>query len=530
MGTVTINPAPQNGLYNKGAVVTLHASPSQGYDFMGWTGTDNDEANPTTVTMNDNKDVKANFVSRFSLIINNQLVIGSFVNFTEGSVTIDPAPDSDGKYASGTNVKLTVDANPGYDWTGWSGTNDNAANPTTVIMSGGNKQVTTLFSGRFALTVSNQLVIGSIVSFTEGSITVDPAPGDDGKYAYGTSVTLTASLETGYGWKSWTGTSNDTSNPTTVTVNSDKHIAINWESRFLTTINNLALTGSSIDLIGGTISVNPAPEEDGAWAKNTKVTFTATPKTGYRFDRWSGDISGTSNAITVTLNSDKNISAIFIKTYNLTAAPSPILGGSISPGSGTYDEGASVTLTATPAAGYRFDRWSGDASGNVTPITITMNTEKNITANFIQVFTLKTLVSPTNGGSITLFPAGGTYDMGANVILTATPAAGYRFYQWTGDASGNNTSVIITMNANKTVLAIFIKQDTLTVSVSPAGGGTVTPDSGTYEEGTTVTLTATAAAGYIFDHWEGDITGTDATITVTMDGNKNITAVFVLSP
>jgi uncharacterized repeat protein (TIGR02543 family) len=527
-GTVTINPAPQNGLYNIGTVVTLHASPSEGYDFTGWTGTDNDEANPTTVTMNDNKDVKANFVSRFLLIINNEQVKGSFVNFTEGSVAIDPAPDSDGKYASGTTVKLTVDANPGYDWTGWSGTSNDDANPTTVIMSGGNKHVTLNFEGRFALTISNQLVIGSVVSFTEGSIAVNPTPGEDGKYAYGTSVTLTASAELGYGWKSWTGTSNDTANPTMVTIKSDKHIAINWELRFLTTINNLALTGSSIDLIGGTISMNPAPGEDGAWSKNTKVTFTATPKIGYRFDLWSGDVSGTSNSITITLNSDKNISAIFIKTYNLTTIPIPILGGSISPGSGVYDEGVNVTLTVTPAVGYRFDHWEGDVSSNVTPTTVTMNADKTVTATFVKVYILTTIMSPVEGGTIT--PVDGTYDVGANVTLTATPAEGYRFDHWSGDASGNVTSVNIIMDANKTVTATFIKQDTLTVSVSPAGGGTVTPASGIYDDGATVTLTATAAAGYVFDHWEGDITGTDATITVTMDGNKNITAVFVLSP
>jgi len=524
-GTVTINPAPQNGLYGKGAVVTLHAVPNGSYDFYGWTGTDDDGANPTMVTMNSNKDVKANFISRFSLIINNQQIIGSYVSFPEGSVKIDPAPDSDGKYASGTTVKLAVNTNPGYDWTGWSGTSNNAANPTTVIMSGGNKQVTVMFSGRFTLTVSNQLVIGSVVSFPEGSIAVNPAPGNDGKYAYGTSITLTASAESGYGWKSWTGTSSDSTNPTTVTINSDKHIAVNWEQRFLANINNLAFTGSGIDFTGGSVAVSPAPGADGAWSKNTKVTFSATPKTGYRFDRWSGDVNSTTNNITVTLNSDKNISAIFIRIYNLTTITSPLGGGSINPGSGVYDEGASITLTATPAAGYRFVRWSGDASGNVTPTTITMNADKTVTATFIKVYTLTTMASPTGSGTIT--PAGGTYNVGANVTLTATPVAGYRFDHWEGDVDSTEATITITMNGNKTVSAIFIKQDTLTVTVSPAGGGTVTPAGGIYDDGATVTLTATAAAGYKFDHWEGDASGTDATITIAMNGNKTVTAVFV---
>ena len=104
------------------------------------------------------------------------------------------------------------------------------------------------------------------------------------------------------------------------------------------------------------------------------------------------------------------------------------MGGSISPGGGTYDEGASVTLTATPATGYRFDRWSGDVSGNVTSTTITMNADKSVTANFIKVYTLTVTVSPAEGGTVS--PGGGTYDEGTVVTLTATPATGYVFDQW----------------------------------------------------------------------------------------------------
>jgi uncharacterized repeat protein (TIGR02543 family) len=43
-----------------------------------------------------------------------------------------------------------------------------------------------------------------------------------------------------------------------------------------------------------------------------------------------------------------------------------------------------------------------------------------------------------------------------------------------------------------------------------------------------VTITATPAAGYRFDGWEGDITGTEPSIEITMDSNKSVTAKFVL--
>jgi len=53
-----------------------------------------------------------------------------------------------------------------------------------------------------------------------------------------------------------------------------------------------------------------------------------------------------------------------------------------SPGTHTYDEGTQVTVTAIPDPGWEFEYWSGDASGSKNPITITMSSDKNITAHF----------------------------------------------------------------------------------------------------------------------------------------------------
>ncbi len=455
-GSVSVNPAPQsNGLYIKNTVVTLTANPSSGFDWKGWSGTGDDTANPTMLTMSKDKQIKVNFEPRFSLIINNQLVIGSFVSFTEGSVSVNPAPDGDGKYTSGTEVILTAQSDSGYDWKGWSGTSKDTSNPTKVTMSGSNKNVTVNFEPRFWLMVSNQLVISPVVSFTEGSVTVNPAPGDDGKYAYGTKVTLTASPEPGYGWKNWTGTGKDTSNPATITISSDKHVAVTFEPRFLLTVNNQAVVGSSTNFTGGSVSVNPAPGTDDRYTKDAITVLTASPASGYRFDRWSGDVSDKITSVTVTMNTNKSIGATFIKVYTLATATNPTDGGAVSPVSGTYDEGSSVILTASPASGYRFDRWSGDVSDTVTPVTIAMNTDKSVTANFIKVYTLTTSVSPAEGGSIS--PSSGTYDEGSDVTLTAIPATGYVFDQWSSDASGNVTPITIMMNASKNVTATFIK-------------------------------------------------------------------------
>jgi hypothetical protein len=384
-GSVSVSPGPRsNGKYDEDTVVTLTANPAPGYDWKSWSGTDNDTSNPTTVTMSSNKQVKVTFEPRFSLIINNQLVIGTIVSFTDGSVSVYPAPGNDGKYTKDAVVTLIAIPAPDYDWKSWSGTDNDASNPTTVTMSG-NKQETVTFEPRFSLIINDELVIGSGVSFNEGSVSVNPAAGTDDKYAKNTTVTLTATPAPGYGWKSWSGTSSNTSNPATVTISSDKHVAVTFEPRFQLTINNQPLTSSSISFTGGLVSVDPAPGTDGRFTKDSITILTANPAPGYRFDHWGGDASGTAITANITMNSNKSVTAIFVKVYTLTISVSPDGSGSVSPGSGTYDEGAAISLTATPVSGYRFDHWEGDVSDNAAFTTITMNSNKSVTAVFVKV-------------------------------------------------------------------------------------------------------------------------------------------------
>jgi len=67
---------------------------------------------------------------------------------------------------------------------------------------------------------------------------------------------------------------------------------------------------------------------------------------------------------------------------------------------------------------------------------------------------------------------------------------------------------------------------TLTTNVSPPGAGSVSPSGGDYDSGMSVTLTATPASGYTFDHWGGSATGTNPTTTIIMNSDKSVTANF----
>lgn len=144
-------------------------------------------------------------------------------------------------------------------------------------------------------------------------------------------------------------------------------------------------------------------------------------------------------------------------TCTLNAGISPSGGGSVSPASGEYEEGTEVTVTATPASGYTFDYWGGDASGSVAATTITMDSDKSVTAHFAIVkattYSLSASVRPSGGGSVS--PAEGEYEEGSEVTVTATPASDYTFYYWSGDASGSVANTTITMDSDKSITAHF---------------------------------------------------------------------------
>jgi outer membrane protein assembly factor BamB len=103
----------------------------------------------------------------------------------------------------------------------------------------------------------------------------------------------------------------------------------------------------------------------------------------------------------------------------------------------------------------------------------------------------------------------------------------------TGMATGTANITVTTVDGGFTATCAVTVNSTagncqLTVNVDPAGGGSVelNPAGGSYPAGTVVTLTASRAQGFSFDHWSGDLSGGVSLATITMDGNKSVTAHF----
>jgi len=223
--------------------------------------------------------------------------------------------------------------------------------------------------------------------------------------------------------------------------------------------------------------------------------------------------------------------------YSLTVTVDPPGGGTISPAVGTYDydDGTEVEVTATAADGYVFDHWSGDGDleGTANPVTITMDSDKTVTAHFDPVYDLTVDVDPVEAGEVTLSEEG-PYKEDTEVTLTATPADDYVFDHWSGDGDleGTANPVTITMDSDKTVTAHFTPvMYSLMVEVFPDYGGTVqiSPLKDSYAPGTEVTLTVSLnKTTYSLTYWrmEGIIIGYENPITIIMDSDKEITAVI----
>jgi len=126
-------------------------------------------------------------------------------------------------------------------------------------------------------------------------------------------------------------------------------------------------------------------------------------------------------------------------------------------------------------------------------------------------------VSVEGGGNVSLDPAGGVYDSGTRVTLTATPDAGFDFSNWTGDLSGSTSpSEVITMDANKNMTAVFKPK------AGGGGGGDLkfTPLADAYVKssrpgsnyGSSTVLRARQASTIFYSYLKFDLTGISAPV------------------
>ncbi len=227
--------------------------------------------------------------------------------------------------------------------------------------------------------------------------------------------------------------------------------------------------------------------------------------------------------ITVTFNERMNPATITQTSFTLQ-------GGSRVSGTLTYD-GSGPTFSFTPSVPLLYNTtYTGrvatsvkDNAGNA------LQKEYVWTFTTIAQYTVVLSANPLAGGTTT---GGGTFDNGATVTIGATANSGYTFTNWTEGVNvvSTNANYLFTVTGNATLVANFtenVSVYTVTVAANPLIGGTVT-GGGSFNAGTSITVGATANAGYTFINWtEGvNVVSTNANYLFTVTGNTTLVANF----
>ena len=217
------------------------------------------------------------------------------------------------------------------------------------------------------------------------------------------------------------------------------------------------LTTSANPADGGTVSPSTQQYDEGKTA-----TITATASSEYVFQSWSG-ATGSTNSTSVVMNSDKSVTANFVKKkYALTTTvegEGTVTEKVIKAGAATdYNSGTIVELTAVPSGEWLFVEWKGDLTGSENPTQITIDKAKNVTAVFVKKqYPLTIEIEGEGTVSEKVIKAGVAtdYNSGTIVELTAEPTRDWEFIEWTGDIASTENPVQITINNATTVKARF---------------------------------------------------------------------------
>ena len=287
-----------------------------------------------------------------------------------------------------------------------------------------------------------------------------------------------------------------------------------------------------------TIAVNANPTDGGTvtgggeYTSGQSCTVAATANTGYTFTNWTegGNVASTNASYTFNVTGNRTLVANFaLNTYSITATADPTAGGTVT-GAGTYNHGASCTLTATANTGYTFVNWTknGTQVSTNASYTFTVSEAGSYVAHFsLNSYNVTATANPTAGGTVS---GAGEYNHGESCTVTATANTGYTFSNWTenGTVVSTNSSYTFTVEGNRNLVANFSNITyTITVSANPSNSGTAT-GGGTYNHGQSCTVIATSADGYTFTNWteNGSVVSTNANYTFTVTGDRALVANF----
>lgn len=366
-------------------------------------------------------------------------------------------------YFYGDICTLSATPNDGYTFVNWK------ENGT---------QVSTNANYTFTVTGNRNLVANFQAQPQQYTINVSASPNNGGSvsgggyYNQGQTCTVSATANSGYTFTNWTenGTVVSTSANYTFTVNTNRTLVANFSAQQQSYTVNVSASPSN----GGTASGG------GTYNQGQTCTVSAVANNGYTFTNWTenGTVISTNANYSFTVNTNRTLVANFtqIPSYTITVTADPANGGTVS-GGGTYLNGATCNITASPNTGFIFENWTKNGMVVSTNPSFSFTITENATfvAHFIvqtNTFTITASADPVEGGFVT---GSGNYEQGTVCTLTATPNMGYEFVNWTKNgavvSTNNSFSFNVMENASYVAHLSFVtgieKMDVIKVSVYP---------------------------------------------------------------
>ena len=511
------------------ATVTAEANP--GYEFSAWV--DYDGVTAIDVNPSLTIDVQGDTVVRalFTPVLTPRTVTAT-VNVAEyGTAVLENLTTAgSSSFNDGDNARLTVTPASGYYLS-------SIVDGETPVFSGSQSEAyvhnftvstdhafSVVFTAPITYTVSkgsNNHGFAPSGAYSAGcSFTINGGDGPVDVVA-GNTVTLHAEAAAGYYFTCWSTTPNptgllaaDATTPDyTYTVTGDVAVYAVFQ-----TAPTYSVAATNTDG-HGTATVSPTSVASGATA-----TFTATADECYAFAGWyNGEtLVSSETPYTATITAATTLEARFSQlSYTVTVGTAE--GGSAElDGVNPIACGTAVSLTATPATGYHFVRWSNGSTVN--PLSLTVTADVTISPVFaLDEYTVT--LGQAEGGSAT-FQGGATgstvVSHGTEVTVVATPDECYTFNQWS-DASTEATHTVV-VTGNLTLTPSYSVR-THSVTVGTAEGGSAVASTASVECDGTVTFTATPATGYHFVQWSDGNTANPYNIN-NVRANINISPVF----
>ncbi len=256
----------------------------------------------------------------------------------------------------------------------------------------------------------------------------------------------------------------------------------------------------------------------GSYTYKSIQTLQATAASGYRFVRWSDNNTQARRTIIVPAQ-NTTYTAFFERVASVSVVSNESSYGSVT-GTGNYQVGATVVITATANVGYRFVKWSDEGTNPQRSITVP-EAGAVYTATFERAGTVLTSINIPAAGHIL---GTGSYPIGSTITLSIVTNPGYRFLHWGADSTAVPRTLTVTADGASLSAVYEALPIIITVASQNSEQGTVS-GGGTYTIGTRVNLAATASVGYRFVRWNDNVTDAARTITVPLDG-ASYTAYF----